>query len=77
MIPLANKFNPLNHILVPKHEVLSEEDKEEFLSKNNFLIDQIPSISIKDSAIKNLKVKKDDIIKIHRKEGSYYRRVSE
>ncbi len=76
---LAKKFNPLSHVLVPKHEVLSETEKKDFLEKNNFSIDQLPQISIKDPAIKNLKIKKDDIIKITRGTSAhnYYRRVVE
>jgi len=56
------------HVLVPKHELLKEpEAREEVLQKYNISRKQMPSISIKDQAIKHLETKAGDIIKITRK----------
>jgi DNA-directed RNA polymerase subunit H len=69
-----------NHILVPKHELLSEEEAAELLKKLNANIDDLPKIKKNDAAIKKLKTKINDIIKITRssptaEETIYYRVV--
>ncbi|MFQ5621228.1 MAG: DNA-directed RNA polymerase subunit H [Candidatus Nanoarchaeia archaeon] len=68
------------HRLVPKHEVLSTEDKDKFLEKHNLTLPELPEIAIDDPAIKALKAKKGDVIKITRNsltagESVFYRRV--
>jgi len=69
-----------NHILVPKHELLSEEEAAELLKKLNANIDDLPKIKKNDPAIKKLKTKINDVIKITRssptaEETIYYRVV--
>jgi DNA-directed RNA polymerase subunit H (RpoH/RPB5) len=59
-------FEVANHILVPKHEKLSEEEGKELLQKYNITKLQLPRISRKDPAIKELGLKSGDIIKITR-----------
>lgn len=39
------QFNPLKHILVPFHRILSQEEKEEIIKKYNIVNDNIPTIS--------------------------------
>ncbi len=70
------------HVLVPKHEVLSEEEKEKLLKELNIEFKQLPKIKINDPAIKHLKVKPGDVIKITRSspiagKTIYYRGVIE
>ncbi len=55
-----------NHILVPKHEKLSEKDKKELLEQLGVNLDRLPTIHLKDPAIASLSVKIGDIIKITR-----------
>lgn len=55
------------HILVPKHVKLSEKDKEKLLEKYNISTTQLPRILKNDSAIKDLKLKQGDVVKIIRK----------
>ncbi len=67
-----------NHILVPKHEKISEAEKKKLLEKIS--LSHLPTIRIDDPAITSLKVEKKDIIKITRKsstssESVFYRRV--
>ncbi len=69
-----------DHILVPKHIKLNEEEIKKVLEFYNISIKQLPKISSKDAIIKNLNVKQDDIIKIIRKsdtagESVFYRVV--
>ena len=55
-----------SHKLVPKHEKLNEQESIDVLKRFNISKKQLPSILKKDPAIKNLNLKKGDIIRIHR-----------
>lgn len=63
-------FTVKDHILVPKHTKLSEEEAKEVLAKYNIEKNQLPKISLKDAAIKDMDVKKGDVIKIERKSAT-------
>ena len=68
------------HVLVPKHEVLTEEEAEEVLKKYNITKSQLPKILISDPMVKKIGAKVGDIIKITRKsptagESIFYRVV--
>lgn len=70
------------HFLVPKHEILSEEEKQELLKKYNIKLEDLPKIKITDPAIKHLNPKPGDIVRIIRKSPTagtsvYYRVVIE
>ncbi|MBN1941570.1 MAG: DNA-directed RNA polymerase subunit H [Candidatus Diapherotrites archaeon] len=73
-------FDVKDHILVPKHVLLSKKDIEELLQKTHFKIEELPQIQLDDPAIKHLEPEKGDIIKIARVSNTagksiYYRRV--
>jgi len=56
------------HILVPKHLLLSPEEIINLLKKFNVNLNQLPKISIKDPAVKTLEnAKPGDVVKILRK----------
>jgi DNA-directed RNA polymerase subunit H len=59
-------FNVLKHVLVPKHVVLSEEEKKQLLEKYNISEKQLPKILAKDPVVKALGAKPGDVIKIIR-----------
>lgn len=66
--------------LIPKHEVLSEEEAKKVLEKYRISIDELPRIRKQDPALKGLDCKVGDVIKITRKsptagEAIYYRAV--
>lgn len=70
----------LDHMLVPKHEILSKKEADKFLKDNGLTESQIPRILKKDPVIKAIKAKKGDIIRITRNsatagESVYYRIV--
>jgi len=72
----------LKHELVPLHEVLSGEEAEALLEKYNIGRGQMAKIFIDDPALKGLKVKAGDVVKITRNEpvvgvSTAYRVVSE
>ena len=70
----------LNHVLVPKHDILSKEEKDQLLEKLGAKEKQLPVIFTEDPAIKDMKPKAGDIIKITRESQTagvsvYYRTV--
>ncbi len=74
--------NEKQHALVPKHQVLSEEDSENLLKKLNTRKIKLPKIYSTDAALKNIKIKIGDIIEIERKSHDgkiikYWRHVVE
>jgi DNA-directed RNA polymerase subunit H len=74
------KFDVTKHFLVPKHNIISEREKKQVLEKYKITYKELPKIMANDSAIKHLKVKVGDIIKVTRisptaGETVYYRGV--
>ncbi len=72
----------LNHLLVPKHEILSKEDKGRVLESLGATEKQLPMIRSEDPAILDMKPKAGDVIKITRESltagiTTYYRTVVE
>ena len=71
-----------DHVLVPKHEIMTKKDAEEVLKRYNCRTTDLPLIFANDPAIIGLGVKPGDMIKITRKsatagESFYYRYVVE
>ena len=71
-----------DHILVPKHEIMTYEEAEQVLEKYHCKSIELPLIFVSDPAIVGLGVKAGDMIKITRKsatagESFYYRYVIE
>ena len=59
----------IKHVLIPLHEVITDEEKEKL--KKTVNIRKFPLISIKDPSISHLDVKSGDIIRIKRGCGSW------
>ncbi|MFH8080431.1 MAG: DNA-directed RNA polymerase subunit H [Candidatus Aenigmatarchaeota archaeon] len=76
-------INILEHELVPKHYIVSEEEKQKILEKYKITkLNQLPQIKSTDPVVKALGAKPGDLIKIIRKssiakEVVYYRIVVE
>lgn len=61
--------------LVPKQEVLSNEERERILEELNVAPRQLPRIRQADAAVKQLGAKKGDIVRIRRNDpvvGEYF-----
>jgi DNA-directed RNA polymerase subunit H len=74
------EFNILEHVLVPKFRVLSEEEKKRVLENYKTTQDKLPKILQADPIVSNLEAKKGDLLEIKRKsevagEYVYYRIV--
>ncbi len=73
------EINIFENYLVPKHEIMTEEEKQQLLKKFNISLKQLPRIKERDPAVKAIGAKKGDIIKIERKSQTagvaYYYRV--
>jgi DNA-directed RNA polymerase subunit H (RpoH/RPB5) len=66
--------------LVPKHELLDQEEKAELLKKYNISLKQLPRIKHEDAAVKMLNAKRGDIVRVVRRspvagEYNYFRVV--
>jgi len=77
---MTTKFTVSIHQLVPKHEVLTQEEKKEVLEMFGVEKEQLPKILDSDPACKEIGAKKGDVIRILRKsetagESVYYRVV--
>jgi len=74
------EINVFESEFVPKHRILSEKEKMEFLEKYKVKLSQLPRISIDDPAIKRFNPKPGDIVEIIREvpeigKTKYYRVV--
>lgn len=75
-------FNIFKHYLVPKHEILSPEERKEVLEKYRVEPYKLPRIKTSDPIVRVIGAKPGDIIKITRRsptagEHVYYRYVVE
>ncbi len=59
-------FNPLEHKMVPKHEILNEEDINNLVTEYNIEKEQLPKIRVSDPAAAAAKAKIGDVIRIAR-----------
>jgi DNA-directed RNA polymerase subunit H len=71
-----------DHKLVPKHEILPEEEKKQILAKYNATEEQFPFLFSTDPVVRELGAKPGDMVRITRVsdtagESFYYRYVVE
>jgi DNA-directed RNA polymerase subunit H (RpoH/RPB5) len=77
---MLKEIDITNHELVPKHEILSEKEKEELLKKYGITLKHLPRILETDPVIRVLNGKPGDVVRITRKsptagETEYFRVV--
>ena len=61
------KIDVKKHILVPKHQKLSEREKDELLSRYSIAVSDLPRILKTDTALAGMGAKTGDVVKIMRK----------
>ncbi len=74
-VATKKEFDIFDHELVPKHRVLSGDEKEELLKRYHIRISQLPQIKASDPVVVALGAKPGDVLEIKRKSptaGSYY-----
>lgn len=59
-------FDVTKHLLVPKHELVDEKEKQRLMETYEARIEDFPKILLTDPAIQHLSPKEGDIIKILR-----------
>ena len=64
---MSTKLNVLNHVMVPEHTIMKEEETRALLSSYNITTEQLPKIYHDDPAVKTVGAKVDDVIRIVRK----------
>ena len=64
---LVEEFDILNHELVPEHIILKDDERKEILDKYKIRAENLPRILISDPAVKSIKAKEGDVLKIVRK----------
>lgn len=62
----ASRFNVLNHVNVPLHEVLGEEEAKALLKKYGIVKEQLPKIRATDPAAKVIGAQAGQILRITR-----------
>ena len=63
---MSTKLNVLEHVMVPDHKIMSEEDVTELLTRYNISTDQLPKVFHDDPAVKSIGANADDVIRIIR-----------
>ncbi len=71
----------VDHVLIPKHEKLSEKEKKELFERYKFTGGELPIIGLDDPSIDHLDVKKGDVVRITRPSATagtsmFYREVA-
>jgi len=60
------KIDILEHMLVPKHEIMSDSEIEDELSDADFVKEDLPKIKIDDPVVKHIDAKVGDVLRITR-----------
>ena len=63
---MSTKLNVLDHVMVPEHTIMSEEEVSALLSRYNISTVQLPKIFHDDPAVKAIGANVDDVIRIVR-----------
>lgn len=64
---MPKAFDVMKHELVPRHEVLSDEEARGILEKYGVTPDQLPKIFTSDAVARAVRAKPGQIIRIRRK----------
>jgi DNA-directed RNA polymerase subunit H len=62
----VSTINVLDHVMVPEHKIMSEEEVQSLFSRYHLTSDQLPKMFHDDPAVKAIKAKVGDVIRIVR-----------
>jgi DNA-directed RNA polymerase subunit H len=62
----GREFNPLEHKMVPRHEIVDENDLEKILIEYNIEKEQMPKIRESDPSARAIQCKVGDVVRITR-----------
>ena len=63
-------FEIFEHVLVPKHEILSEKEKSQLLAQYKIQPYKMPQIKATDPAVKAIGARPGDLLRIIRKSAT-------
>lgn len=63
---MSSRINVLDHIMVPNHQVMSEEEVQALLARYSITFEQLPKIYHDDAAVKQINGKIGDVVRIIR-----------
>ncbi len=63
---IGREFKPLEHKMVPKHEILDEDEVKKIISEYTIEKEQLPKIRVSDPAAIAIKAKVGDVVRITR-----------
>lgn len=69
------EFDPFESELVPKHEILTAEERAEMMQKFNISLKHLPRMREEDPIVKRVGAKRGDVLRITRKSpvaGDYF-----
>ncbi|HOT95264.1 MAG TPA: DNA-directed RNA polymerase subunit H [Methanoregulaceae archaeon] len=64
---MSVRINVLDHVMVPNHQVMSEEEVQNLLRRYDITFDQLPRIYHDDPGVRQVNGKVGDVIRIVRK----------
>ncbi|NJD76855.1 MAG: DNA-directed RNA polymerase subunit H [Candidatus Methanoperedens sp.] len=64
--PTGREFKPLEHRMVPRHEILTDEELKKILVEFNIEKEQMPKIRVSDPAASAVKAKVGDVVRVTR-----------
>ncbi|WP_440950037.1 DNA-directed RNA polymerase subunit H [Methanosphaerula subterraneus] len=63
---MSTKINVLDHLMVPDHQIMSEEEVKALLSRYKITYEQLPRVYHDDPAVKQIGGKVGEVVKIVR-----------
>ena len=63
---MSTNLNVLEHVMVPDHKIMGEDEVLELLARYNITTEQLPKIYHDDPAVREIGANADDVIRIVR-----------
>ncbi|MDD1684435.1 MAG: DNA-directed RNA polymerase subunit H [Methanoregula sp.] len=63
---MSTNLNVLEHVMVPDHKIMGEDEVLELLARYNITTEQLPKIYHDDPAVREIGANADDVIRVVR-----------